>query len=1472
MVDKIPGLELELRSDKAVAAANAFRESVGRAATASVEFGKNLDALEKKLLKVSQTGSKLGQLKINAKITGTKEIGKFQTRLNSLLSTAATVQKKMSSLSGFNIDTSKATAGFNKFDQVAGRAGGKINKLIQPTKNLAKEMGKLATAANKAAGPLSRVGTNAGTSVAKFNSGGQAAKRYGRDLDGLTQSAQAASAGIRSISSRKVNGQIRQTGKEINRLKRSMDGLGRSGGLAGGVLTRFFGAAAAIAALRGAVRAVGDFEEGVATLEVILNKGSVSAEELSGQLSALRDVAASVARDTTFTPTEAVEGLVKLTRAGLSAGEALNALRPSTDLAQGGLIDLEKSTKIITQTMKQFGLESEEASVIADKLTFGANNANTDVLKLSAGLSKAGVTANQFGVGLSETIAAVSKLQDAGVQADRAGTGISRILLKLSKPSKKATETLDRLGLSASDLNIRALGLMPVLEKLGEALRGNVSDAADIVDQRFADLLTILTTGTKDIQSSIESLNLESAGKSAEAAAAQYNTLNGALSRLGGAFSQLAIAGGDTGLLVQLKAMIATSADLVQAFAGDEKAVEKLTGVTKTMFELLEGSGDMFKALGVAAGAFAATAITRGFVGIAASLVSMAGAAATATTAFGVLAAATAPILVAVGALGLAYAYFSSTAADSLASAEASTVKATAATKKATAAAAEAARAQRDLNIELNRQEEILGSSNRLDLETQNTNQLKEQLKTMREIVDANDKLGIARGESAVILPSLAGSVGAEARTAKAAFDASSAGKREVTASAALLRQRRRKVEEEIGIGVKLQNTVGFGADYERANSPEFRNLEGNKVRLAEINAEIEKLEQSYRNVLELNIKDLDILNKKEAALAEMDLRLGETGADGLATIETISTGTAGQATRENLESVAKLNKDVLKEAEGAVNFEVSLEPLYKALEISDGLLLNIKEQTITQEEYKKLLFDVETARQVEAAQAVSANEKAGDLTDIEKERVKTLVEAQRANEEFLEIQKNQLDVNSENKKATESLFKNAEESLRVARQEAEIANASAEDRAGLVAQFEIQNFMAETGIELSSEQVKKLKEQLTTAEKLTQATKDKAAEDKKAKRDTDRAIKAEKKNLERGAKSLQQIKDKIALVGLEGDALQNAKNQIELQNLARSAGIELGEKQTDAEAAILDQLRKSTEELQKRLSIQKEIDRQKAIGKAEGEVSFEEGLLGQTSREKEQARRDRANAQEAQSIYSDNEDPATNSKDIQDQVNAYVQRKAILDENITLEEQLRDVGEQVGQTLANGLYDAVTGAESLRDSLKGVLEALSQMAFQKLVTDQLSQGMSNLFGSMVTPAASSMVGNVFPSAQGVKPNMTGGVVNSFSTFQRQGQRFSMSEGGTAEGILPLKRNKMGQLGVHVADVTPGSQGGSAMKGEMAEMRAAITSLANNSGGNVVMNMPGIRNAQDARQAKTTFTQSIRKAGLQNQRRTGLRP
>jgi TP901 family phage tail tape measure protein len=1433
-----------------------------------VEFGKNLDALEKKLLKVSQTGSKLGKLKINAKITGATEINKFETRLKSLLSTAATVQKKMSSLSGFNIDTSKATSGFQKFDQVAKKAGSNINKLIQPTKNLAKEMGKLATAASKAAGPLSRVGTNAGTSVGKFNSGGQAAKRYGRDLDGLAGSAKAASEAVRRISSRRVNSGLRQTGKEINRLKRSMDGLGRSGGVASGILTRFFGAAAAIAALRGAIRTVGDFEEGIASLSVILDKGSVSAEELAGQLSALRDQAARVARDTTFTPTEAVEGLVKLTRAGLSAGESLNALRPSTNLAQGGLIDLEKSTKIITQTMKQFNLTSEEATTIADKLTFGANNANTDVLKLSAGLSKAGVTANQFGVGLSETIAAVSKLQDAGVQADRAGTGISRILLKLSKPSKKATETLDRLGLSADDLNVRADGLVPVLEKLGGALKGNVSDAADIVDQRFADLLTILTTGSKDIQKSIDSLNLESAGKSAQAAAAQYDTLNGALSRLGGAFGQLAIAGGDSGLLGSLKAMVSTSADLVQALAGDETAIAKLSGTTKTLFGILSNTGDLFKSLGVAVAAFASVSLVRGLVGVTASVLSMAGAATTATTAFGALAAVTAPLLVAVGALGLAYAYFSTEATDSLASAEKATAKAASATKRATAAASEAVRAQRELNAELARQDEILGNSKRLDIEARNTDELTKQLGVMREIVDANDKIAQAKGSSVEVLTSLAGPAGAQARTAKASFDASSAAKREAVASKSLLQRRKNDLRSRIGVGETLKNTVGFGSDSSRANSLEFQNLEGNKAQLAEINGEIKRLEESYRNISELNDRDLKILEEKEAKLAEIGLKLGETGADGLANIETISTGDAGVATRNKLKTDKELTDSKLRDAQGLADFEDSLRPLQKALDISGDLLLNLKEQNLTQEEYKKVLFEIETARQVEAAQAVSANEKAGKLTESEKERVKVLVEGQRANEQLLENQKNQLAVNSENKKATDSLFKNAEESLRIARQESELSKASAEDRAALVAQFEIQNFMAETGIELSSDQIKRLEKQLSTAEKITQEVKDAAEAKKKAAKDESRAIKDEKKALERGAKSLQQIKDKIALVGLEGKELQKAKDQIELQNAARSLGIVLSKDSTDAEIAMYNQLVKSTTELQKALRAQKELNRQKKIGQAESDLAFEEGLVGKSSEDKDRARLDRELRKDAQSLFGESEDQTTNSKEVQSQVDSYVQRQKVLDENIAREEELRSIGEQVGQTLANGLYDAVTGAESLRDSLKGVLESLSQIAFQKLVTDQLSAGLGNMLGG----TAGSMVGNILPSAQGVKQNMSGGVVNSFSSFSRNGQRYSMSEGGTAEGILPLKRNKMGQLGVHVADVTPGSQGGSAMKGEMAEMRSAIISLANNSGGNVVMNMPGIRNAQDARQAKTTFTQSLRKAGLQNERRTGLRP
>lgn len=150
--------------------------------------------------------------------------------------------------------------------------------------------------------------------------------------------------------------------------------------------------------------------------------------------------------------------------------------------------------------------------------------------------------------------------------------------------------------------------------------------------------------------------------------------------------------------------------------------------------------------------------------------------------------------------------------------------------------------------------------------------------------------------------------------------------------------------------------------------------------------------------------------------------------------------------------------------------------------------------------------------------------------------------------------------------------------------------------------------------------------------------------------------------------------------------------------------------------------------------------------------------------------------------------------------------------ENDRLKEKLKEVNEfeqaisdgfkQMGSDIASGIREGKNLIDVLVNSFGNLLERLLDIAIQLLIIKPLLASL-NLPGGAAAPSLLSMFGlgskkgNVFQGGN-VVPFRQGGVVNSPSNFGFNGGIGSIAEDGP-EGILPLKRNSSGKLGVEAS-------------------------------------------------------------------------
>ena len=169
-------------------------------------------------------------------------------------------------------------------------------------------------------------------------------------------------------------------------------------------------------------------------------------------------------------------------------------------------------------------------------------------------------------------------------------------------------------------------------------------------------------------------------------------------------------------------------------------------------------------------------------------------------------------------------------------------------------------------------------------------------------------------------------------------------------------------------------------------------------------------------------------------------------------------------------------------------------------------------------------------------------------------------------------------------------------------------------------------------------------------------------------------------------------------------------------------------------------------------------------------------------------------------------------------------------EETVRALEEIKDVGRDAFQTIAQGLGDAVLQGKNLRQTLSGLGSNLSSL----LLNRAIGAATNSIFGQ---PGGQAQLGRVLPS----RWMMGGGVLDRSQTIVSGGYAINVAEGGGAspEAVIPLARDQFGRLGVR------GEGGG---------------------GGVVVVNLPNVRSGADARAVRPTLSQTIESVNRRGRR------
>lgn len=359
------------------------------------------------------------------------------------------------------------------------------------------------------------------------------------------------------------------------------------------------------------VAAVSMFANFDAAMSTVQANTGASADEM-GQL---RQAALDAGASTVYSASEAADAINELGKAGMSTSDILSGgLSGALDLAASDGMEVSEAAELMSSAMAQFNLTGAQAGQVADALAAGAGKAQGSAHDLGYALQQSGMVANSFGIGMDETVGALTAFANAGMIGSDAGTSLKTMLIALANPSKKASELMDELGIHAYDAQGNFIGL----EGLAGQLKTQMSGLSQ--EQRNQALATIFGSdairaanvlyneGAEGVKEWTEKVS--DSGYAAEQAAAKNNNLKGDIENLNGSVETMliTIGSGANGILrntVQTVDMLVDSftglpAPVQQGAIAVGMAVGAFAGLHKLFGNLATSSSGMARGIGLA--------------------------------------------------------------------------------------------------------------------------------------------------------------------------------------------------------------------------------------------------------------------------------------------------------------------------------------------------------------------------------------------------------------------------------------------------------------------------------------------------------------------------------------------------------------------------------------------------------------------------------------------------------------------------------------------------------------------------------------------------------------------------------------------------------------------------------------------------------------------------------------------------------
>lgn len=217
-----------------------------------------------------------------------------------------------------------------------------------------------------------------------------------------------------------------------------------------------------------AIKTAADFEENMNIMKAV--SGATA-----DQMKLLEAQALKLGADTVFSASEAAQGMLELSKAGLSVNDTMQAIPGVLDLAAAGGLGVGQAAEIASNALNTFHLPASKAGEVANLFAAAANASSIEVTDMAQSMAQAGSVAASYGQSIETAATAIAIMGNNGLKGSDAGTSLKTMLSRLAAPTEESAALMKQLGVNVYDASGKMRPLNEIMVDLQKGLHGTMT-------------------------------------------------------------------------------------------------------------------------------------------------------------------------------------------------------------------------------------------------------------------------------------------------------------------------------------------------------------------------------------------------------------------------------------------------------------------------------------------------------------------------------------------------------------------------------------------------------------------------------------------------------------------------------------------------------------------------------------------------------------------------------------------------------------------------------------------------------------------------------------------------------------------------------------------------------------------------------------------------------------------------------------